>query len=226
MGIRGTEILSDVYKLDGVLKTDIALLRGKLDVAINEKTFALKPGEMIESHKFGPKSERAPLPPPMVREIPRPIFAKLQLNEKKGGEVFLFDAKNGTKKEMEPGMEKAPEFKTEIREKIKLDDINTFVPPQNDRSQEHKRDERKQMRESDPANKENRPITQKPIDRPTKIPGDFRPEPKLPPVAAPPIGGDRPPIPNPIPTEPIKPPPTTVIPPAGSGTVGEPLPRQ
>jgi hypothetical protein len=224
MGIRGTEILSDVYKIDGVLKTDIALLRGKLDVAINEKTFSLKPGEMIESHKFGPKSERAPLPPSAIKEIPRQILTKLELGEKKGGAVFLFDATNGAKKEMEPGLDKAPEFKPEIREKIKLDDVNSFVPPQKDQQRENRNQDRKQIPEGAPvfvpANNESRPIAEKPIDMPTRPPSELPPQNSLPPKTAPPIGGDRPPIQPPPPPPPVKSPDTSV----GSGGVVNPVP--
>jgi len=197
MGIRGTEILSDVYKFNGVLKTDIALLKGKLDVAINEKTYSLKAGEMIEANKFGLNSERAPMPPPSVREIPRAVFAKLQKAEKKGGEVFLFDAKN-EKTEMQPSLDSAPVFKNDIREKL---EVKEFQAPKEGMKNDKRNNEIIHQTPNHP--KPEGPPSHGPGDGPHK-PRDCRedrscpppPPPPEPPKTpkTPPVGGETPPL--------------------------------
>ena len=50
MGVRGTEIVSDVYKIAGELRTDIALLHGKLEVTTNNgRKFDLSPSDLFEA---------------------------------------------------------------------------------------------------------------------------------------------------------------------------------
>lgn len=99
MGIRGTEILSDVYSHNGQLKTDIALVSGKLEIDARGtgnkiETFLIKPGFVLEMGKALQGSKI--LAKPKMREIPKKIFTKLKKADKKGGEVFLFDARQNT----------------------------------------------------------------------------------------------------------------------------------
>jgi len=94
MGIRGTEILTDVYKMKGIVKTDVALVEGKLEVnAVLKgkitKTVDLKPGFIFKTSKDKPT--KGPGSKALVK-IPKIAFDQLKKGDKKGGRVFLSDA--------------------------------------------------------------------------------------------------------------------------------------
>lgn len=109
MGIRGTEILSDVYKFKGKVKTDIALLSGKLEVdiskmkfgeALKNKVINLKPGQVFESDHFrknftGGKEVRK-----LIKRLPSKVFKSLKKSEKKGGKVFLLEARRNFRRDL------------------------------------------------------------------------------------------------------------------------------
>jgi hypothetical protein len=94
MGIRGTEILSDVYLMDGEVRTDIALLSGRLDVITPDanqalKKISLQPGFVYETkidlkQQIVQGSDARRLPQEMLNQLRSPTSA--------GGHTFLFDA--------------------------------------------------------------------------------------------------------------------------------------
>ncbi len=97
MGIRGTEVLTDVFwdKDDfkaTTPKTEVALLSGKLELNIGEltkeglSTMELNSGEVFDSSKaLQPKLRSL-----SVQKMPKAIFKKL----KTGKAIFLFEAKH------------------------------------------------------------------------------------------------------------------------------------
>lgn len=104
MGVRGTEIVSDVYRVKGQLKTDIALIHGKLEVTTKlGKKFDLKPAEIFEAVDSNRLSQRAAKAlkgrttasdnfKASKRKLKKQVFEVLKKKPRKGGKVFLFDA--------------------------------------------------------------------------------------------------------------------------------------
>ncbi len=104
MGIRGTEILSDVFKHNGEMNTDIALLSGKLEISIPQinkeiKTLELLPGQIFEAvGKEGPKLNAEAMAnvakgiQSNIKQLPAQMMNDLKRPENQGGTVFLFDA--------------------------------------------------------------------------------------------------------------------------------------
>lgn len=98
MGIRGTEILTDVYHgADGEIKTDIALIRGKLEVdskAIGESV-VMVPGQLLDGLGAqvagrAPASARAAL----LKRLPTKVFEAVRKNSvDQEGSIFLRDAR-------------------------------------------------------------------------------------------------------------------------------------
>ena len=101
MAVRGTEIVSDVYKVNGKMRADIGLLSGKLEVHSKEgKIYNLKPKDVFEAVRGGKKMAKANF---KMRKMDNKVFEALKRSPKKGGQQFLFDAlkkkrKNLTKK--------------------------------------------------------------------------------------------------------------------------------
>ncbi|MBT3585367.1 MAG: FecR domain-containing protein, partial [Halobacteriovoraceae bacterium] len=103
MAIRGTEILSDVYMQEGKVKTDIALVSGRLEVdypAQEQKKLSsviLRPGEYIQFARVpGPelfKSNR-----PVVKKLPTAVFESVRTFQSAKSKVFLHDALEENKK--------------------------------------------------------------------------------------------------------------------------------
>ncbi len=98
MGIRGTEILTDVYKDDGgQFKTDIALIRGKLEVAaaaIGGKIM-LNPGQLLDGLGQNIKG-RAPASARRehLKNLSRKVFDAVRKNTiDSDGAIFLHDAR-------------------------------------------------------------------------------------------------------------------------------------
>jgi hypothetical protein len=94
MGIRGTEILSDVYRVGDDVRTDIALLSGRLDVAANvqggdRRVVSLQPGQVFETSRG---LDAQAVSDVQVRNLPRQTMEALRLSEGRGGHTFLFDA--------------------------------------------------------------------------------------------------------------------------------------
>lgn len=113
MGVRGTEIVSDVYKIAGELRTDIALLHGKLEVTTNNgRKFDLSPSDLFEAVDIQKKDiknaakvlkGRSIASQNLVakkRKLESKIFKKLMKKPRKGGEVFLFDALKDKRKKV------------------------------------------------------------------------------------------------------------------------------
>lgn len=113
MGIRGTEIVSDVYKYKGKVKTDIALLHGKLEVITKEgRKFDLNPSDMFEAEEDGKRlgaKDRAVIKNRKMasnqfrakkKKLKKKIFDLLKRKPRKGGEVFLFDALKSERKDV------------------------------------------------------------------------------------------------------------------------------
>lgn len=98
MGIRGTEILTDVYSdTDGNQKTDIALVRGKLEVAsaaLGDKIM-LSPGQMLDN--LGKRIKgRAPASARRahLKNLSQRVFEAVKRNSVDGsGAIFLNDAR-------------------------------------------------------------------------------------------------------------------------------------
>lgn len=112
MGIRGTEILSDVYKFKGKVKTDIALLSGKLDIdlapmklgkALQNNIIQLKPGQVFESDQFRRDFTGGKPINKLIKRLPKRIFKDLRKPEKKGGQVFLLEARKKTRRDLYNG---------------------------------------------------------------------------------------------------------------------------
>lgn len=97
MGIRGTEILSDVYLLDGEVRTDIALLSGRLDVMAGavgsgeRAVVSLQPGQVFEAARG---MRDVALSESRVTQLPRQMMDQLRVSEGRGGHTFLFDARS------------------------------------------------------------------------------------------------------------------------------------
>lgn len=94
MGIRGTEILSDVYRVDGEVRTDIALLSGNLDVMTQGsnqeiKTVTMQPGFVYET-KIDLKNQM--IEDSEMRRLPQNMLTQLNAPASSGGHTFLFDA--------------------------------------------------------------------------------------------------------------------------------------
>lgn len=110
MGVRGTEIVSDVYRVKGQLKTDIALIHGKLEVTTKlGKKFDLNPAEIFEAvdsnqmNKMAQKvlkgrSTASENFKASKRKMKKDVFEVLRKKPRKGGKVFLFDALHEGKK--------------------------------------------------------------------------------------------------------------------------------
>ncbi len=112
MGIRGTEILSDVYKFKGKIKTDIALMSGKLDVdltkmnlgqALKNRIIQLKPGQVFESDHFRKNFTGGKPIQKLLRKLPDQVFKKLKKPENKGGQVFLLEARKQVRRDLYNG---------------------------------------------------------------------------------------------------------------------------
>ena len=98
MGIRGTEILTDVYSdTEGNSKTDIALVRGKLEVASNAlgEKIMLSPGQMLDN--LGERIKgRAPASARRehLKNLSQRVFDAVKRNSvDSDGSIFLNDAR-------------------------------------------------------------------------------------------------------------------------------------
>lgn len=112
MGIRGTEILSDVYKFKGKIKTDIALLSGKLDVdlsamklseALKNNIIQLRPGQVFESDHFRKNFTGGKPIQKLIKRLPDQVFNNLKKPEKKGGQIFLLEARKQDRRDLYNG---------------------------------------------------------------------------------------------------------------------------
>lgn len=112
MGIRGTEILSDVYKFKGKVKTDIALMSGKLDIdlspmklgeALKQRVIQLKPGQVFESDHFRKNFTGGKPINKLIKRLPNQVFKNLKKPQKKGGQVFLLEARKQVRRDLYNG---------------------------------------------------------------------------------------------------------------------------
>lgn len=112
MGIRGTEILSDVYKFKGKVKTDIALMSGKLDIdlsamklgeALKQRVIQLKPGQVFESDHFRKNFTVGKPINKLIKRLPNQVFKNLKKPQKKGGQVFLLEARKQVRRDLYNG---------------------------------------------------------------------------------------------------------------------------
>lgn len=91
MGIRGTEIVSDVYRYKGKIQTDIALISGKLEITtLAKKKFFLGTGHMVELRKSARGNVNM-----NKRKLPTRMFNNLKKGNK-GGSVFLLDERKSS----------------------------------------------------------------------------------------------------------------------------------
>ncbi len=98
MGIRGTEILTDVYhNEEGEVRTDIALIRGKLEVdskALGDSV-VMEPGQLLDGlgerlAARAPASARAAL----LKQLPTKVFEAVRKNSiDQSGSIFLNEAR-------------------------------------------------------------------------------------------------------------------------------------
>jgi len=93
MGIRGTEILTDVYKYKGRIKTDIALISGKLELMTKKRNFFLKTGYVAEFAKGHKNKMRT-----KTKKMASDVFKAVKRANKRGGHIFLHDARKKLKK--------------------------------------------------------------------------------------------------------------------------------
>lgn len=120
MGVRGTEIVSDVYKYKGKIQTDIALISGKLEITtLSNKKFFIDTGYMVQLQK-GIQSEKSFT----QKKLPTQIFQNLK-KQNRGGEVFLIDARKSS------GEIKTNDIKFS---EIKVPEVSKLKAPTRDRS--------------------------------------------------------------------------------------------
>ncbi len=129
MGVRGTEIVSDVFTIDGKVQSDIGLLSGKLFIQNDvfgdpKKGFYIAPGEMVVSSK----GRGSDLIKNRKRKIKMETLQKMRTPSKKGGALFLFDAL----KERRKNTKKQIDFKFDP----KIDDPREIQVSQNDKEQD------------------------------------------------------------------------------------------
>jgi hypothetical protein len=99
MGVRGTEILSDVYKIKGKLTTDIALLSGSLEVQTKgiQKKMMIKPGFVYQS-SFSDSIKKQVINS-KIKRMDKRVFVRAR--RAKGSEnVFLHDVRRSVDKKM------------------------------------------------------------------------------------------------------------------------------
>lgn len=95
MGIRGTEFITEVFEEDNTLKTDVALLSGKIDVEIlygnfekTDRMISMVPGQILNTGKRLTPDTGKDLKP-RIKILPRKEFQLLKRPESKGGQLFL-----------------------------------------------------------------------------------------------------------------------------------------
>lgn len=103
MGVRGTEILSDVYKFKGKVTTDIALLSGSLEVRSKgiTKKIMMKPGFVYKSSLSN--SIKKSIANGHMRKMDKRVFAKAK-RTKTGDHTFLHDVRKNVDKRMVKGV--------------------------------------------------------------------------------------------------------------------------
>ena len=99
MGVRGTEILSDVYKFKGKLTTDIALLSGSLEIQTKgiQKRMLIKPGFVYQSSMSDSLKRNAISS--KIRRMDKRVFARAR-NSKGIKNVFLNDVRRNIDKKL------------------------------------------------------------------------------------------------------------------------------
>jgi hypothetical protein len=99
MGVRGTEILSDVYKFKGKLTTDIALLSGSLEIQTKgiQKRMLIKPGFVYQSSLS--KSLKKNAISSKIRRMDKRVFSRARMS-KGVKNVFLTDVRRNVDKKL------------------------------------------------------------------------------------------------------------------------------
>jgi hypothetical protein len=97
MGVRGTEILADVFKKGTKLTTNVSLISGKLNISgftkNIKKSFSIKPGVVFNSTNF----KKFAKPNKFLRNLSRVQFNALKNTAKMTRGSFLFDKTSGKK---------------------------------------------------------------------------------------------------------------------------------
>ncbi|WP_127716487.1 FecR domain-containing protein [Halobacteriovorax sp. HLS] len=155
MGVRGTEILSDVYKLEGKITTDIALLSGSLEVQAKgvTKKIMMQPGFVYKS-SLGNSIDKIAVRGEM-RRMDRRVFARAK-SSKDIKNVFLSDVRSSVDAKLTKGIK----FET-TPEKTKEEQIR--VPATNDLKPQMNKEE-----SSRPSNKMNQHIKPQTMDIKTR----------------------------------------------------------
>jgi hypothetical protein len=116
MGVRGTELLTDVYRHRGKMKTDVALLSGRVEMIIPKnknrpsQRLVMKPGELFQSQRNqkniqqGQKGRRRS----QVSKMSKNLVKKLRRPSQNADGIFLAKARNtkinsdGTRSRLSP----------------------------------------------------------------------------------------------------------------------------
>jgi hypothetical protein len=130
MGVRGTEILADVYEADKNFKTDITLLHGKLNIKDHAfaKSIDINPGELFKSDQFKLKNDLKE----SIQKLNQSQMKQLALGNIMNKGVFLFDVLHKQKMPMHR------EVKSMMQE-IKKEQ------PDNDKKRDQKKIEKQQQ---------------------------------------------------------------------------------
>lgn len=101
MAVRGTEILSDVYREGGEVKTDIAVISGLLEIStpkignLEPQKINLTPGFIFETKTAGKIHTKFDKKKTFIlKKMTRGVLAALRNPHKRGGKIFLSDARN------------------------------------------------------------------------------------------------------------------------------------
>lgn len=99
MGVRGTEILSDVYKYKGKVTTDIALLSGSLEIQTKgiQKRMLIKPGFVYQSSLSDSIKKNAIKS--KIRRMDKRVFARAK-SAKNIKNIFLNDVRRNIDKKL------------------------------------------------------------------------------------------------------------------------------
>lgn len=100
MAVRGTEILSDVYRDKGEYKTDIAVISGLLEIStpkvgnLEPEKINLRPGFIFETKTAGKINTKFNKKKTFIlKKMARGVLSSLRNPHKRGGKIFLSDAR-------------------------------------------------------------------------------------------------------------------------------------
>ena len=124
MGIRGTEILAESFRLNKKDVSEFYLIRGNVEVEFfashrqgKKQKLALSPGEFFTTYYSGAKQESG------VQRVPSSIAKVFERSSKKGGAIFLKDVKNQVAHNVKEGLKEVDEGDLKKSQKKVLEKI-------------------------------------------------------------------------------------------------------